>query len=763
MNIFSNKKLILAFFSLLLLNSFLAFSQSTFSGLDLNSENGLLFTEEKSVSSYTNHKNLYFAELEKSANTKADSLSNKLIINQAGKNPPKLLTCYPEQLNILLGGKLLEIQNSEGKAQYSVSENKLTWVEENPINKIRAISPKTQTSPNGEWITYYEKTSPARGNVILENISTKKTLTLAKNVEYSFESIPVKWAPDSSFLIYENNNNLYFLDMKEIFNSTNLSENYRKIGSGTINSIHWSNAKQLIYINYDMVYKIATNELYTRSLYADMVGTGKIAGRLPTPINSSKDRFWTDSTGSKIILVQNNKTLWYIELNGIDRTLSKPLVSYPFITIPTGVTNFHIFWTPEDKGFQLPLVWLEVYESGKKNSYLYKLASSSEQNNSYFQQLTLPPYVHSPKLSPDGKALAFIDEKALHIYDIFTWKQNAFFANEKVVSYQWIDKKALYVGGTETISYWEPYTDKFIVLLLSQSNKYAFDGETGKILAENSHGVFAYNEENNIWEKSEAIISRKATTQNPYWRVFLGESKNRFFENGIYVRTLTGLSETRPLYVDYISTVTNQPKIALVFDALDNADGITYILDILERFNLKATFFINGEFIRRYPNYVTEIVKFGHECASMFFTTADLTNSSYVVDESFIRRGLARTEDEFYALTGKELSLYWHTPYYKTTEAIIKGGRDAGYTLVRPTTKQLDLQTLEDTAKNSTTYYSSAKIIEGIFSVLKDKAVIPISVGLSKGTRTDYLYNKIDVLISAILEDGYEIVKVSDL
>ena len=50
----------------------------------------------------------------------------------------------------------------------------------------------------------------------------KKTLTLAKNVEYSFESIPVKWAPDSSFLIYENNNNLYILDMKEIINSTNL-------------------------------------------------------------------------------------------------------------------------------------------------------------------------------------------------------------------------------------------------------------------------------------------------------------------------------------------------------------------------------------------------------------------------------------------------------------------------------------------------------------------------------------------------------------
>ena len=73
------------------------------------------------------------------------------------------------------------------------------------------------------------------------------------------------------------------------------------------------------------------------------------------------------------------------------------------------------------------------------------------------------------------------------------------------------------------------------------------------------------------------------------------------------------------------------------------------------------------------------------------------------------------------------------------------------------------MQTLEDTAKNSTTYYSSSKIIEGIFSILKDNAIIPVSVGLSNGTRTDYLYNKIDVLISAIIEKGYKIVPVSEL
>ena len=40
---------------------------------------------------------------------------------------------------------------------------------------------------------------------------------------------------------------------------------------------------------------------------------------------------------------------------------------------------------------------------------------------------------------------------------------------------------------------------------------------------------------------------------------------------------------------------------------------------------------------------------------------------------------------------------------------------------------------------------------------------MPISVGIATGTRGDYLYDKLDVLISAILSEGYEIVTVSEL
>ena len=83
------KKLVLSV--ICVFNVFLLFSQSTFSGLDLDAENTLIFTEEKFTTSENSHKNLYKATIQSK------------IENQAISENPKLLTCYPENMNILNG------------------------------------------------------------------------------------------------------------------------------------------------------------------------------------------------------------------------------------------------------------------------------------------------------------------------------------------------------------------------------------------------------------------------------------------------------------------------------------------------------------------------------------------------------------------------------------------------------------------------------------------------------------------------------------
>ncbi len=149
----------------------------------------------------------------------------------------------------------------------------------------------------------------------------------------------------------------------------------------------------------------------------------------------------------------------------------------------------------------------------------------------------------------------------------------------------------------------------------------------------------------------------------------------------------------------------------------------------------------------------------------MFYTALDLTsNEDFLVDVNFIRRGLARNEDEFYDLTEKELSVLWHAPFYTTNKAVLEAGDLAGYTYVDRSMDPLDTITFEQAAvKDISTYKTATMIIQQIVSQLEDGMVIPVAVGVSGGSRKDFLYDKLDLLLVAILDAGYDIVSVTQL
>ena len=54
-------------------------------------------------------------------------------------------------------------------------------------------------------------------------------------------------------------------------------------------------------------------------------------------------------------------------------------------------------------------------------------------------------------------------------------------------------------------------------------------------------------------------------------------------------------------------------------------------------------------------------------------------------------------------------------------------------------------------------------IIEDIVSQLEDEMIIPVAVGVGAGSRENFLYDKLDLLLVAILDAGYDIVSVSEL
>jgi peptidoglycan/xylan/chitin deacetylase (PgdA/CDA1 family) len=180
-------------------------------------------------------------------------------------------------------------------------------------------------------------------------------------------------------------------------------------------------------------------------------------------------------------------------------------------------------------------------------------------------------------------------------------------------------------------------------------------------------------------------------------------------------------------------------------------------------YGIKATFFLNGEFMRRNPGATRMIAESGHEVGNMFFSTFDPTDSRYRIDAEFIQRGLARTEDDYFDITGKELSLIWHTPHYTANSLILEAAAKMNYTYIGRDIDPLDWVGRLAGSRTPGLYLPSHLLVERISETVRPGSIIPIRLGLPDAGREDYLFNELPLLINALISDGYAIVPVSSL
>lgn len=104
----------------------------------------------------------------------------------------------------------------------------------------------------------------------------------------------------------------------------------------------------------------------------------------------------------------------------------------------------------------------------------------------------------------------------------------------------------------------------------------------------------------------------------------------------------------------------NQKMIALTFDDGPHIENTEKIMDAIESYGGRSTFFMLGQNVRRYPNIVKEVYSRGHEVANhswdhSFRLSASLSNpmnQQEVLDE------LYNTNDEIYKLIGIEPTLF---------------------------------------------------------------------------------------------------------
>ncbi|MGP1459337.1 MAG: polysaccharide deacetylase family protein [Treponema sp.] len=663
---------------------------------------------------------------------------------------PEAITYFPERLELLADA--LQIRNRYGIARYDFKSGSAQWKKtfnKLPVNSMRTLP--FSSSPDGKWQCIIEKTRYASGSLILEQTANGKRAVLDTESALNYERLPVKWCPDSSVFVYEKGGALYFCKPEAFIKGIEAEEKYRKICTGRINAAHWADSANLVYIDGDIVYKLGAKEFYTRALYSEIIGGGTALGRLPDRFDSARDIFSVNRALSSLVVIKSAKFFSYYRLKSAASSYLEILQAGAYIDSDASVLDAEVIWGNAAD----PFIWFRLmpYTGKKIMSAVYRLSGG-------LARILEIENSNSPVLSPDGAKCAFFSGGAVYVYDTSKWTRLADLDGDNAVCLLWKNNDELIAGGERTVRLWNTVSGG-VQTLFASSAQSVFWSEDGAVVVADIGGgqTLGYDVQGCRWT-SDAFPANESRilNSNRNYRAFSGRTPNSDYENALYVRTLTGKAATKALFPESAEKSEGKKKAALFFDAYNAADGLPRILYELSLYNIAGTFFLNGEFIRRYPNETRQIAGSGNECASMFFSLADFSKGGFVPDEAFIRRGLARNEDEFAQCTRKELSLLWHAPYYAQTDGAASFAQKAGYETARVASPARDFIPLEDAAAGER-YYTAEEIIDAYMNDLERAGggAVSVSVGLPRGSRESYLYERLDLLISALLDAGFEI------
>lgn len=167
-------------------------------------------------------------------------------------------------------------------------------------------------------------------------------------------------------------------------------------------------------------------------------------------------------------------------------------------------------------------------------------------------------------------------------------------------------------------------------------------GEDGTVLAEDT--VLASR-------KSYSFVPDESVPLTPMQTITLATR----LEDGSMEPLDTAVLFTDTAHHSCISTVEcEEKKIAITFDTANGIGRIDTLLQLLEKYGARCTFFLQGKFIENFPEETARIYQAGHELANHSTNHPDMRKIS--VDK--IYREIQTTNDLITQITGKPVRLY---------------------------------------------------------------------------------------------------------
>jgi len=687
------------------------------------------------------------------------------------------LTVFPEEAVMLDAGRTLQIRNRYGLFRTEDDFSRLELLTSFPgfIDGKQIKTGKmypSHPSPDGKYLAYLKPVSYGWGDLVIYNVDSGSETIISNNLDLSYSDEVVLWSPDSDFLVYSKDANVYYYSLEQFYQGKTLAEEFRKIGKGLISNIRWSAGKELFYLSDSIIYKIISAQLFTTSLYGGLMETGEIAGKIPFDFDPAFDSFHISPDGEKIIFNKAGTNIFLYFLKNSDYISTGDVVSLPYLYLPRNTRLKKVIWPSND----IVTILTNSIEGGDQKTSIFRFDLRHTDAPLEFKEIPESDVVDI-ELSLDNNSIAVLYSDKITLKDYRTWSSSESFKYDNPVHAFWIEDEKLLITGKYSTEVYNIVSRKSEILAVSQADSSGYT-RNGSVFASSNGNLFIKAPDAD-WKRVFSIDEAAPVSVSDKYRVYTQPLSSGPYANMIMLRMLDSFG-TESLFpypetsyepfpareetVDFDNfghgSRIRRREISLVFNAVDSAEGLTEVLKILDDYNINATFFVNGNFMRHNPEAVQELAMSSHEVGSLFYAYFNMTDSRYRLDKEFIKRGLARNEDDYYALTGEELALFWHAPYYVVNTDIIDASKEMNYTYVNRDIDPLEWAwSMDGYGSNG---LSVPQMVEKIMSSKKPGSIVPIRLGEGKDG-TGALYSNLDLLLNNLIEKGYSVVPVSVL
>lgn len=201
--------------------------------------------------------------------------------------------------------------------------------------------------------------------------------------------------------------------------------------------------------------------------------------------------------------------------------------------------------------------------------------------------------------------------------------------------------------------------------------------------------------------------------------------------------TVFGEVKRLPIY----SVDTPEKKISISFDAAWGNEHTVPILDILDKYKVKTTFFLVEFWVDEFPEDVKEIRARGHELGNHSSTHPDMSKLSAEEMAKELQGPAGKIEQ----LTGAKTTLF-RPPFGAYSNELINVAEANGYYVIQWDVDSLDWKDI-----------SAEQIVERVTRNVKSGSIVLFH------NNAQYVETYLPLILQKLQADGYEIVPIGEL